>query len=125
MTAKYTVVAKGNPQDPLAPKKYYAAVKSTGRAAVRDMADQVARISTVSSIDLVAMIEAFLVTIPEELADGKIVDLGDFGSFRLRIHSDGSDTEEEVSARNITRVTAGFYPGKRFKEVLSHITFEK
>jgi nucleoid DNA-binding protein len=30
--------------------------------------------------------------IPEELLEGKIVDLGDFGSFRLSIKAEGSDT---------------------------------
>ncbi len=125
MSAKYTVVSKVNPQDRLAPKKYYPSVKSTGKATVRDMADQVGRISTVSSIDLVAMIEAFLIVIPLQLAEGKIVDLGDFGSFRLRIRSEGSDTAEEVTARNITNVLVSFYPGKHFKEVLDHITFQK
>jgi len=125
MTAKYNVVAKVDPRDPQGPRKYYASVKSTGKATTHDIAEQVARISTVSSIDLAAMVEAFLITIPEELADGKIVDLGDFGSFRLRIRSEGSDTPEEVTAHNIVNVSVGFYPGKRFKGVLNDITFEK
>ena len=30
MTVKYTIVARGDPRDPSAPKKYYPLAKSTG-----------------------------------------------------------------------------------------------
>lgn len=125
MSVKYHVVARGKPGDPSAPKKYYASVKSIGRVTVFDIAEEINRMSTVSSIDLAAMLEAFLVTIPQKLAEGKIVDLGEFGSLRLRVQSEGSDTPEEVSASNIKRAFARFSPGKRFKRVLRNITFQK
>jgi predicted histone-like DNA-binding protein len=125
MSVKYHIIARGKPADPSAPKKYYASVKSSGRVTVFDIAEEISRMSTVSSIDLVAMLEAFLVTIPQKLAEGKIVDLGEFGSFRLRVQSEGSDLPEEVSARNIKRAFARFSPGKRFRQVLRNITFQK
>jgi hypothetical protein len=64
MSVKYHVVARGKPGDPSAPKKHYASVKSSGRVTVFDMAEEISRMSTVSSIDLAAMLEAFLVTFP-------------------------------------------------------------
>jgi predicted histone-like DNA-binding protein len=77
------------------------------------------------SADIVATIEALLTIIPDELADGNIVSLGDFGTFSLRIRSEGADTAEEVTARNISNTLVTFRPGKRFKQVLNRITYEK
>ena len=37
----------------------------------------------------------------------------------------GSETAEEVTAHNITKTLIGFRPGKRFKEVLANLSFEK
>jgi hypothetical protein len=63
----------------------------------------VAEISTLSPADVAAAIEASLVIVPDELADGNITSLGDFGTFRLRPHGEGAATAEEVTARNITK----------------------
>jgi predicted histone-like DNA-binding protein len=125
MAVKYTVVARGNPQDAAAPKKYYPQIKSTGKLTIRDLASQAAEISTFSSVDMVAAIEAFLTIIPGALAAGNIVNLGDFGTFSLRIRSEGSDTEEAVTARKITKTLMSFRPGKRFKAILDAIVYEK
>ncbi len=125
MTVKYVVVTKRNLRDLQAAKKYYPVVKSTGRVTLRQLADQIAAISTVSSIDLVAILEAFLTVIPQELAEGNIVDLGEFGSFRLQTRSQGSDSKSRVTARNITKVLVGFLPGKRFKKALRSISFKE
>ena len=125
MSATYNVIPRRNPGNPDAPEKYYPSVKSSGRLRLRNLAKQIAEISTVSSVDTLAVLEALLTVIPRELADGNIIDLGDFGSFRLRIQSQGSDRPEEVTTRNISNVLPRFVPGKEFKQALSQITFEK
>ena len=63
--------------------------------------------------------------IPGELTAGNIIELGDLGSFRLRIQSDGADTPEEVSADHIIKVLPRFCPGKEFKQVLANTEFRK
>ncbi len=125
MSAKYSVVARVNPGHPHAPKKFYPVVKSTGRVTLPQMAERIAEMSTLSSIDLVAALEGFLSTIPQELAKGNIVELGDFGTFRLVIRGEGADSAQEVTARNITKVRASFRAGKRFQHTLDGIAFEK
>ncbi len=125
MSASYKVVARGNPQRPEDPKKYYANYVSSGRVTVRDLANQIAQISTMSSIDMLAGLEALLQVLPQHLADGKIVDLGEFGTFNLRIKSDGSDTPEAVNANNITKVLPRFTPRKAFKQVIENAEFKK
>ena len=125
MPAKYNVIARGNPRDSDAPKKYYPSYVSSGRKTTRDLSEQIAMISTVSSIDMLAAIESLLKTIPNELAAGNIIDLGEFGSFSLRIKSEGSETPEEVTAKNISNVLIQFRPGKAFKQVINDTEFKK
>ena len=125
MAAKYNVVARGNPRDQSAPKKYYPSVIASGKITLRQLAEQIASISTVSTIDTLAALEAFLQVIPQHLADGKIVDLGEFGSFWIKIKSTGSETAEEVNATNITNVLPRFRPGKDFKKILTSMDFNK
>ena len=125
MQAKYNVIERGNPGNPEAPKKYYASFVSSGKISLRKLAEEIASISTVSSIDTLAVLEAFLQVVPRQMAAGNIVDLGEFGSFRLKIKSDGSATPEEVSASNITNILPQFRPGKFFKNTISGTEFKK
>lgn len=125
MSAKYNVVPKKNPQDQESPPRYYPVIKSSGRINQRGLAQKGAQISTLSSADLAAALETLLTLIPQELMEGNIVDLGDFGSFRLSVKADGSDNETDVTARNIKSVNVRFTPGKEFKLSLSRVTFEK
>ncbi|MCI0553675.1 MAG: HU family DNA-binding protein, partial [Anaerolineae bacterium] len=81
--------------------------------------------STVSSVDTAAVLEAFLTVVPEKLAEGNIVELGDFGSFRVSVSSDGAALAEDVTARSITDTRVIFTPGKRFKQVLDTVEFQK
>ncbi len=78
------------------------------------LSKQIAQIFTVSTADTTAVLEPLLELIPQELADGNIVELGAFGSFRLTINAEGSATPEEVSARNIKKTNPRFMPGKEF-----------
>lgn len=125
MPAKYHIVARGKPGQPAAPKKYYPSAITTGRTNARQLSTRIAEISTLSTIDTLAMLEALLNAIPHELAQGRLVDLGDFGSFRLRLDTDGADSPEKVSSRQIKQVRVRFTPGKVFQALLDNIEFVK
>lgn len=125
MTVKFNVIQRGNPADPQAPKKFYPSIGSSGRKTLRQLAGQIAQISTVSSADTMAVLEALLTVIPQELADGNIVELGDFGSFWLKANSKGAETAAEVRAAQIETLLPRFNAGKEFKKVLAGIEFDK
>lgn len=125
MTVKYNVVERGNPSNLAAPKKFYPSIASSGRKTLRQMAARISEISTVSSADTMAVLEALLTIIPEELAAGNIVELGDFGNFWLKSNSEGVDSAEAVRSGQINTVLPRFIPGKEFKKVLDTIEFEK
>ena len=125
MSVKFNVVERGNPSNREAPKKYYPSIQSSGRVSTRELAEMAAQRSTLSSMDMMAAIESFLAIIPEQLAKGNIVELGEFGTFWLRSTSEGAETPEEVRATQITSVLPRFNPGKVFKHVLDGIEFVK
>ena len=125
MSVKFNVVERGNPSKPTDPKKFYPSVVSSGKVGQRDVARRASEQSTVSMADTAAVIENFLSIITDELSRGNIVHLGEFGSFWVRIETEGSETAEEVTAHNIKGVLVRFTPGKEFQEALDKITFEK
>lgn len=125
MSVKYNVVERGNPSDPAAPKKYYPSAVADGSVNLRYIASRAADISTVSMPDAVAVIEALLHIIPDELGNGRVVQLGDFGSFWLKFKTEASETPEAVTGRRVTGVIPRFIPGKEFKHNLRNLTFEK
>ena len=125
MSVKFNVVERGNPAKPEAQKKFYPSIQSSGRMTVRELAEKASRMSTLSTTDMMAAIESFLSIVPEELANGKIVELGDFGNFWLRSTSDGVEEAAKVRGDQVINLIPRFNPGKQFKRVLSSAKFEK
>lgn len=125
MPAKYKVIAKVNPQDPQGPRKFYPSLQTTGRSRQRQLALEAADRSTLSDADMDAAMTNLLALIPKHLAEGRIVDLGEFGTFRLTIRTDGLDNADAVTVHNIKKVGVRFTPGPAFKKMLADVRFEK
>ena len=125
MTIKFNIVERGKPGDSEAPKKYYPSIQSTGRVSMRQLAERASRMSTLSTPDVIAAIEILLAIIPDELAQGNIVELGDFGNFWLRSSAEGIEDPAKVRGDQITTLIPRFNPGKRFKRALYRVKFEK
>lgn len=125
MPVKYSLAQRPNPSDPTAPKKFYATAKSDGEITLRQLANQIAAISTVSSIDTLAVLESLLQVIPDYLLNNRIVRLGDFGSFRLTLESEGAEAEENFNKSMIKRVRLNFRPGKQIANALKTAEYEK
>src|SRR5689334_15445460 len=123
MTVKYNIVERGNPSNREAPKKYYPSIQSSGRISTREMAEMAADRSTLTTADMMVAIESCLAIVPQQLAKGNIVELGDFGSFWLKSTSDGADTPEATNATQITSLLPRFNPGKTFKKALKTIEY--
>ena len=125
MAVNFKPVPKRNPSKQDEAPKYYAQVVSTGDMSLRQLAKEVAVMSTVSTPDTMAVIEAMLEVIPKALGDGKIVRLGDFGSFSLSVNSEGSVDAKTLSQNQIKRVSVKFRPGKEFSNVTNAVEFTK
>ncbi len=125
MAIQYRLMERIKPTDPTAPKKHYAITQSSGEISLRQLADQIAEISTVSSIDTLAVLESLLQVLPRHLLDSKIIRLGDFGSFRLSLSSSGADTAENFTKNMIKGVKLLFRPGKQITDELKQAEFVK
>src|SRR6266508_5261402 len=123
MSVKFNIVERGNPSKPEEPKKFYPSIQSSGRLTLRELAEEAADRSTLTTADILAAIESFLAIVPKELAKGNIVELGDFGSFWLRTTSEGAETADEVRANQILSILPRFNPGKKFKDSLKTIEY--
>lgn len=125
MSIRYKSFARGNPFKPGAPKKFYPAISSRGRRSLRQVAERIAEMSTLSTPDVMAVLEALLQVVPQELLEGNIVELGDFGAFWLRANTKGIEDGEEVRPGQIHTLRARFHPGREFRKVLAGAKFEK
>ena len=125
MSVFFNVIAKLNPLKKNQPKKFYAVVQSNGEVDVRKLARQIADITTVSLPDVIATLESLVMIIPQHIADGKIVRLGELGSLRVSIKSEGCETELEVNAGKITKAKFIFTAGQELKDTLKTLKFTK
>ena len=92
---------------------------------LRQLAQRISQMCTVSSPDTMAVLESMLTIIPQELTEGNIVELGDFGNFWLRSSSEGAEEMDKVTGNQVTSLMPRFNPGKEFKKALSAADFVK
>ncbi|MEQ9442833.1 MAG: hypothetical protein RIG62_27580 [Cyclobacteriaceae bacterium] len=125
MSIPYNVVSKINPARPEDPPKYYAVANSSGDADFRAMAEAIAEITTVSVPDAIAVLESLVMIIPRHIERGEIIRLGELGSLRVTISSEGSEHEGEVNASNVKKAKYNFVPGPRLKKTLKVLDYKK
>ena len=126
MSITYKVTEKGQPGVVGGgEKKFYATNVNSGEATVDDLITTIEKISTVSGVDISAVVYAFIDTMMGELSKGNIVRLGGLGSFRVSISSEGSATADEVNANSIKGAKILFTPGIKLKKMLNSLEYKK
>lgn len=125
MSIKFNVIEKTNPQDPAAPKKFYASSFMSGKADIEDLTRRIEKISTVSGADIRAVLYAIVDVVPDIMSEGNSVSIGDLGSFRVSISSNPGDTEEDITSASVKGSRIIFTPGSKFKTMLSSLKYEK
>ncbi len=122
---KYKVIPKKQPGKKKGPVKFYAKTVWDGEVGLLDLCKAIERISTVSEADIMAVLTALVNVVPDQLADSKIVRLGELGSFRSSVNSYGHAEEKEVNANSIRRSKVLFHPGKRISKVVKAADYNK
>jgi predicted histone-like DNA-binding protein len=125
MAIKYKVLPRKNPQDALAPEKFYAAAIADGDVDLDRLAELISYQCTVTETDCYAVLLALEHNIIGELGQGRIVKLGRLGNFQVGLSSTGSDTAAEVSATAITKSRIIFRPGRKLRAMLNDVSFKK
>ncbi|MDX9883752.1 MAG: DNA-binding protein [Prolixibacteraceae bacterium] len=126
MPVKFNVIQKGQPGVVGGgEKKYYASACSSGELTLTGLTKRIEKISTVSGADIRAVVYAMVDVMVDSLSEGQIVRLGELGSLRIGISSEGKASEKEVTASSISGTRVIFTPGKDIKGMLANLTFEK
>ncbi|MDO4782484.1 MAG: DNA-binding domain-containing protein [Capnocytophaga felis] len=126
MSVKYNIVERKNLLDKEAQPKFYASAKADGEISFRALAKEIATgSSTVSDTDVLAVLNDLTKVLVKHLSEGRIVRLGDFGSFRITISSEGAETAEKFNPALIKSNKIQFTPGVDLKEMQRVIKYEK
>jgi len=126
MSIHFKTVAKGQPGVAGGGvKKYYASVVSGGEADIESITRSIERMCTVNGADIRAVLYALVEVASEELSKGNIVRLGDLGSMRVSISSEGCEKEDDVSASSIKDAYVLFTPGKMINNTMATLSFKK
>jgi predicted histone-like DNA-binding protein len=106
-------------------KKFYASPVMDGEMNLNDLTEAIEKICTVSGADIRAVLYAMVDVSVVNLSKGTIVRLGDLGSMRVSLSSEGKATADEVKASMIKSSSVIFTPGTRIKEKLATAKFQK
>lgn len=125
MPITFSAVQRRNPQKPNDPQKYYARIMSDGKTTLADLARYAASTSTVSKADILAVLESTFSKIADDVADGRIVYVGEYFTLQAGGSSTGELTAPEVNSASIKSLKTIFRPGKMIKDALKLAEFHK
>lgn len=125
MAIKFKVLPRKNPQDLLAPEKFYAAAIADGDVDLDKLAELISYQCTVTASDCYAVLLSLEHNIISELKEGRIVKLGRLGNFQVGLSSEGKDLASEVNSSAITKNRILFRPGKRLRSMLNDLSYRK
>lgn len=125
MPITFNVISRKNIQKPNDPPKYYADIVGNGQTTLADLAKYASTVSTVSKADILAVLESTFSKIADDVADGKIVYVGEYFTLQAGGSSEGKETADEVNASSIKSVRTLFRPGKMIKDALKLAAFQK
>jgi predicted histone-like DNA-binding protein len=126
MAIKIKVVQKAQPGVPGGgEKKYYAAPVMGQEWDIERLTRSIEKISTVSGADIRAVLYALVDVTVDGLDEANIIRLGELGSLRVTLNSEGKATPEEVDVHCVKKAGVIFTPGQRIKEMLRNVKFKK
>lgn len=118
----YRLVQKANPLDQ-EHKQRYATSVNAGKIDTRMIAKTLSQKSSLTTGDVMNVLENLLEEIPRRLSQGYSVSLWELGTFRLSLSSQGVKEQKEFNTRTIKKKVV-FLPSKSFKSELKTIPFE-
>lgn len=121
----YSVVRRRVPTRPGEEGRYYALARSVGELTLRQMARIIQGRCTATRADVMAVLTALEDCIREGLASGRLVRLGEIGTFSIGLKSSGSASEGEFDPSQIRKAKVRFLPGEALKEMLAGLSYSR
>ena len=128
MSVKFRLVQKKNMMKGAVEgsKLYYPVLVGNGTVSFSDLCDEVAEQSSLTSGDVKNCVDRLIYAISNHLSNGRTVDAGDIGRFRVSLRSSGAATAETYSvATNMRQPRVIYTPGKRLRGTQSNATFSR
>ena len=119
---KIKLQKKKNPQK-RTEEKFYANPVNLGKKTLRDIARDIAGRSSLTRGDIENVLANFMDCLPHYLRDGFSVQLGEFGTIRLTLSSEGAATEKAFKTETI-KPRVVFTPGTELKRELAANSYE-
>ena len=120
---KIKLIERRKPGTKIGPGKFYASPVNVGKKNLRDIAHDIAGRSSLTRGDIENVLSNFMDCLPHYLRDGFSVQLGEFGTMRLTLSSEGAATVKAFKTETIKpRVT--FTPGVELKAALRENSYE-
>ena len=120
---KIKLIERRKPGTKTGPGKFYASPVNVGKKTLRDIAHDIAGRSSLTRGDIENVLANFMDCLPHYLRDGFSVQLGECGTMRLTLSSEGAATEKAFKTETIKpRVT--FTPGVELKAALRENSYE-
>ena len=113
------VLRPSKPGEKDSEKKFYAVSKTNGTSSMKTLCKLISARSTVSSADVKAVLDNLNFVLDMELQEGRIVRLGDFGSFRISVSSDGVTDKKDFNSSII------FTPGGELKDTKKTLEYSR
>ena len=120
---KIKLIERRKPGTKTGPGKFYASPVNVGKKNLRDIAHDIAGRSSLTRGDIENVLSNFMDCLPHYLRDGFSVQLGEFGTIRLTLSSEGAAMVKAFKTETIKpRVT--FTPGVELKVALRENSYE-
>lgn len=125
MAINYSLAVRSVFQDNEKVKKVYATAQSQGVMTLKEFSDHISQHNSVFDRSVVegVLIKA-VACLREQLLLGRIVQLGDLGSFRVSLKSEPTLAATDFTAQNITKVKPVWRPGTPFVNLTDDATFQ-
>jgi len=123
MAILITAVGKTSPTQSNQPMRYFPRAVQNGVIDLEKLSEQISNSTTLTETDCHAVVISLVNSVSRALEEGKIVRLGQLGTFQVSVKGTGSETSEAVSVKNITSASIIFRPGIRFKKMLQNLKF--
>ena len=127
MSIKYKLVQKrnlGSDQEQI-PTKIYAQMVSGDLVTFDEFVEEVADSTVAGSAGVKAILDRFNVVLVRHLRNGRRVQVGELGNFRLNMGSTGVATVEDFSTDVIREPRVRFHPGKALRAMKGNTNFER
>ena len=112
-----------NPIDESKPSKAYAKAQVKEVMSFRDFVNHISEHGGYKRGQVKGVLSDMCSCLVEQLLEGKKVMLDELGNFWLSLSSEGAESCETFSAKNITGVNIIFTPGEDFENLLSRASF--